>query len=232
METLADIVARDRRSDAPALHTPDRAMDYRRFCTTTWKASNYLRHLGVGGDRGIVAIATHSPPPLLTFLGAALLDTPTRFVDDVADLPAAIDAVGARAVLVPVPLEETVDPPAGTTLAVHGGEPTAPTTENWEEGVWSENPTFVPSTAGPDSVALEADRSLTHGELLDAAKIVAADLELDADDALAVDASLADPRAVVAVLAPLTVGGCAVLGKDEAAKTVGAGDLADVVFSE
>ncbi|MEF8859113.1 MAG: acetyl-CoA synthetase [Halolamina sp.] len=231
MEILADLVARDRRSDAPALHTPDRAMDYRRVCTTTWKASNYLRHLGVGGDRGIVAIATHSPPPLLTFFGAALLDTPTRFVDDVTDLPAAIDTLDARAVLVPVALEAAVDPPAGTTLAVHGGEPTAPTTENWEEGVWSENPAFVPSTATPESVALEtSEQSVSHGELLDAATTVATTLALDAGETVAVDSSLADPRAVAAVLAPLTVGGCAVLGKNgDVTTTVGRGDLDGLV---
>lgn len=226
METLVDLVARDRRSDRPALYTPDREMDYRRFCTTAWKASNYLRHLGVGDARGVAVLPDHSPPPLLTFFGAALLDTPTRFVDDTADLPAAIDAVDARAVLVPAEDEGTVDPPAGTTLTVHGGDPSAATTEKWEEGVWSENPAFVPSTATPASTALSTvDGPVSHGELLSAGERLASDLGLDADETVHLRGSLVDPRVVAGVVAALSVGG-AVRLDDEAEPgdvTVGAG---------
>lgn len=226
METLVDIVARDRRSDRPALYTPDREMDYRRFCTTAWKASNYLRHLGVGDARGVAVLADRSPPPLLTFFGAALLDTPTRFVDDAADLPTAIDAVDARAVLVPAEVEETVDPPAGTTLTVHGGDPTAATTEKWEEGVWSENPAFVPSTATPASTALSTpDGPVSHGALLETGTRVASLLGLDGEATVHLRGSLADPRVVAGVVAALSVGG-AVRLDDEAAPgdlTIGAG---------
>lgn len=217
METLVDLVARDRRSDRPALYTPDREMDYRRFCTTAWKASNYLRHLGVGDARGVAVLADASPPPLLTFVGAALLDTPTQFVDDTADLPAAIDAVDARAVLVPAGVEEAVDPPAGTTLTVHGGDPSAATTENWEEGVWSENPAFVPSTAtSASTVLLTVDGPVSHGALLRTGKRIASDLGLDANETVHLRGSLADPRLVAGVVAALSVGG-AVRLDDEAA---------------
>lgn len=216
METLVDLVARDRRSDRAALYTPDRAMDYRRVCTTAWKASNYLRHLGVGDARGVAVLVDRSPPPLLTFFGAALLDTPTRFVDDVADLSSAIDAVDARTVLVPADAEEIVDPPAGTTLTVHGGDPSAATTEKWEEGVWSENPAFVPSTATPASIALStADGPVNHGALLESGKRTASDLGLDAEDTVHLPGSLADPRVVAGVVAALSVGG-AVRLDDEA----------------
>lgn len=213
MDVVGDLLARDRRSDRPALHTPGREMDYRRFCTTSWKASNYLRHLGVGDGRGVVVLADTSPPPLLTFFGAALLDTPTQFVDNMADVSPAIDAVDARAVLVPVEAESAVDPPAGTTLAVHGGEPTAATTENWEEGVWSENPAFI-SSATPASTALvTADGGLSHGELLAAGEQIVDEYSLEDTDTAHVRESLADPRAVASVVALLRVGGAVRFGE-------------------
>lgn len=219
METLPELVARDRRSDRPALRTADREMDYRRVCTTAWKASNYLRHLGVGGSRGVAVLADRSAASLLTFLGAALLDTPTRFAESVEDLPGAVDSVDARAVLVPAAHEADVEPPAGTTLVTHGEAPDAATTENWAEGVWSENPAFVPSSATPESVALVAEQGpVTHGALLAAAESVVTREGIGEDDAVGVEGSLADPGVVAAVLAPLVVGGCAVL--DGGADTV------------
>ena len=220
METLPDLVARDRRSDRPALRTAARGMDYRRFCTTVWKTSNYLRHTGVGGGRGVAVLADRSAPPLLTFLGAALLDTPTSFTESPEDLPEAIDAVDARAVLVPSTHEGVVEPPAGTSLVVHGGDPTAATTEHWAEGVWSENPAFVPSSATPDSVGLVTPAGeVNHGELLDGAKHVAAEADLTADDAVGIRGSLAESAVVAAALAPLVVGGCLVL-ENEAGRDV------------
>jgi hypothetical protein len=144
-----------------------------------------------------------------------LLDTPTCFAETVDDLPDAIDAVDARAVLVPAAHEPDVEPPAGTTLAVHGGDPDEATTENWEAGVWSENPAFVPSSATADSVALVADGDpVTHGELLAGAEQVVEVYGLDDDAAVGVDGSLAAPGVVAGLLAPLLVGGCAVLDGD------------------
>lgn len=230
METLADLVARDRRSDHPALLAAGREMDYRRFCTTAWKASNYLRHLGVGGDRGVVTLANRSPPPLLTFFGAALLDVPTRFVDAVDDIPAAIAETDARAVLVPAEVQVRVEPPAGTTLVVYDGEAETPTTDHWETGVWSENPAFVPSSATPSSTALlTATGSVSHGELLAAAKDFTESSSLDADDTVAVESSLADPRTIAAgVVAPLLVGGTVQLGPGARTVTVDTDRLDDV----
>lgn len=216
METLPDLVARDRRSDRPALRTADREMDYRRFCTTVWKTSNYLRHLGVGGGRGVAVLADRSAPPLLTYLGAALLDTPTSFAASPAALSAAIDAVEARAVLVPSHHEGAIEPPAGTSLVVHGGDPVEATTEHWAEGVWSENPAFVPSSATPDSVGLvTTTRTVTHGELLDEATHVAAEADLSEASVVGIDGSLADPAVVAGALAPLVGGGCLVLAVEE-----------------
>lgn len=225
METLADLVARDRRSDASALLAGEREMDYRRFCTTVWKTSNFLRHLGVGGDRGVLALADASPPPLLTFLGAALLNVPTRFVDDVDRLLPEAAETEARAVLVPASEAIGVETPAGTTLAVHGDAPPDPAAEHWEGGVWSENPAFVPPSATPDSTALVSDDgTVTHGNLLAAGRHVADDLAMTAADTVGVRASLADPRAVAVVVASLLVGGSVRLGSGPATVTVGDGD--------
>jgi hypothetical protein len=226
VNTLADLVTRDRRSDAPALSTSDREMDYRRFCTTAWKASNYLRHLGVAGDRGVVVLTDESPPPLLTFFGAALLNVPTRFVDSVADLDAVVDSTNARAVLLPAEAEDTFHPPAGVTLSVHGGDPADPATDHWEGGVWSENPAFVPSTATADSVALTTESAtLTHGHLLSAGRRVADDHSLSSEDTVGVTASLADPRVLTAgVVAPLLVGGSVRLGPGPTTVMVGQGE--------
>lgn len=230
METLADLVARDRRSQSPALLAADRTMDYRRFCTTAWKASNYLRHLGVAGERGVVAFATPDPAPLVTFFGAALLDVSTRFVDDTADLPSAVAETNARAVLVPAEYESAYDPPGGVTVSVHGGEPSAPATDHWEGGVWSENPAFVPSSATPDSVALTTPESaVSHGQLVDAGRTVTEEFSLSASSVVGVDVSLADPRSVAAgVVAPLLVGGAVDLDGADATVTVGDGETAGI----
>ena len=64
METLADVLARDRRSDAPALHAegPTRQRyDYRRFLTTAWKAGNFLHKQGVrtGDTVAVVIVVVH-----------------------------------------------------------------------------------------------------------------------------------------------------------------------------
>jgi len=230
METLPDLVARARRSDRPALRTADREMDYRRFCTTAWKTSNYLRHLGVGGGRGVAVLADRSAPALLTFLGAALLDTPTSFAEAPADVAEAIDAVDARAVLVPSDHEGAIEPPAGTSLVVHGGDPAAATTENWAEGVWSENPAFVPSTATPDSIGLvTAEQEVSHGELLNSAERVAAEADLTEDDAVGFRGSLADPAVVAAALAPLVSCSCLVLD-GESSRAVD-GEVSELSFS-
>ncbi|MBP1986715.1 acetyl-CoA synthetase [Halolamina salifodinae] len=231
MDVVGDLLARERRSDRPALYTAEREMDYRRFCTTTWKASNYLRHLGVGDDRGVVVLADGSPPPLLTFFGAALLATPTRFADDIADVSAAVDAIDARAVLVSSEDESAVDPPAGTTLTVHGDAPAAATTENWEEGVWSENPAFVSTATPASTVLVTPNETVSHGELLTAGERIAAEFDLGTEDTVHVQASLADPRAVAGVVAPLSVGGAVRFGEEGEDGDVTVGEGGDIPLS-
>ena len=115
-----------------------------------------------------------------------------------------------------------------TAEAEFGGDADAADTIDWEESVWSENPAFPPTTVAPETPLLvDGDRSVSHGAALAAAAEVADVRGLDGDSRVVLRSSLAEPGAVVAgLLAPLLVGGCAVLS--DPATTAGApgGDLA------
>ena len=75
METLGELLARERRSERVACRVgaDTRRYDYGRFLTTAWQAGNYLRHLGV--REGVVVGVADDPIPesLLAALGAGLL---------------------------------------------------------------------------------------------------------------------------------------------------------------
>jgi hypothetical protein len=218
MDVVGDLVARERRSDRPALRVAprDRQYSYRDFCTTSWKAGNVLRYLGVhGGDRVDVAPVSR-PQVLFTFFGSALLGAVTCF-----------DALGeGGVVVVPEAREAAFDLPPGSDLVVFDGEPSDPSVTHWEGTVWSENPAFPPTPVAPDATAIRtADAAFTHRELLDAAERVVVDAELDESRSVAVRAPLSDPRTAVAgVLAPLVTGGNVVLPEADACADVAVTD--------
>ncbi|CQR49905.1 MULTISPECIES: AMP-binding protein [Haloferax] len=202
MDVIGDLMARDRRSDRLALRVdgPARTYTYHDLITTSYKAGNVLRYLGVRKGARVAVDPVSLPEPLLTFLGAAQLGAVSAFDP----------AVEARATVVAVARESEFDDlPPGQKLAVFGGPPSSPATTHWEQEVWSENPAVHPEVVAPDDPALVADdREVTHGDLLDAARGVVADFDLEADDAVAVRSSLSRPGTVVAgVLAPLLAGG-------------------------
>lgn len=201
MNTLGDLVARDRRSSALALCVPALGRDYsyRDFCTTAWKAGNFLSFLGVRSGGRVAIEPDPLPEPLLTFFGAALHGATTTFDPSDGDV---------RAVVVPERRESEFADVAGTKRVVYGGPPTDPGVSHWEKEVWSENPAFPPTDVDPDTAALAVgDDNYSHRTLLDAADRVVADFELTDADEVVVRASLADPGTVVAgVLAPLSVG--------------------------
>ncbi|WP_148415807.1 AMP-binding protein [Haloferax sp. KTX1] len=202
MDVIGDLMARDRRSDRLALRVdgPGRTYTYHDLITTSYKAGNVLRYLGVRKGARVAVDPVSLPEPLLTFLGAAQLGAVTAFDP----------AVEARATVVAVARESEFDDlPPGQKLAVFGGPPSSPATTHWEQEVWSENPAVHPEVVAPDDPALVADdREFAHGDLLDAARKVVADFDLEADDAVAVRSSLSHPGTVVAgVLAPLLAGG-------------------------
>lgn len=216
MHVVGDLLARDRRSDAPALVTLDgRERSYHELITNAYKAGNVLRYLGLGAGRTLAVAPVPTLPPVLAFLGAAQLGAATRFD------PAAGAEAGDRVLLVPATEEAAYDPAPGTTLAVFGGEPTAPETTNWEESVWSENPAFPPSDLDPETPLLlpsadgessDTDGAVSHGAALAAAAEVTELYGIDADTRVVLRAPLSDPGAVAAgLLAPLSVGGTTVL---------------------
>ncbi|QKY19378.1 AMP-binding protein [Halolamina sp. CBA1230] len=222
MDAVADLLARDRRSDRAALVVDGRERSYHELITNAYKAGNVLRYHGVGEGRTVAVAPVPDLPPVLAFLGAAQLGAATRF-----DPEAGADA-GDRLLLVPAAEQATYDPAPGTKLAVFGGvdgrSPSANRTQSdddagdaetidWAESVWSENPAFPPTEIAPETQLLVAgDRTVSHGDALAAASEVADRRGLDADSRVVIRASLAEPGAVVAgLLAPLLVGGCAVL---------------------
>ncbi|WP_416839772.1 acetyl-CoA synthetase [Haloferax sp. DFSO52] len=201
MDVIGDLMARDRRSDSLALQVdgPGRTYTYYDFITTSYKAGNVLRYLGVRKGARVAVEPVALPEPILTFVGAAQLGAQTVF-DPTAD---------ARAVLVDVARESEFDLPPGRKLAVYNGPPDSPSTTHWEKEVWSENPAVHPEIVEPGDVALVADgHEYTHGDLLTAAQQVVSEYGLDADDTVVIRSSLSHPGTVVAgILAPLLAGG-------------------------
>lgn len=221
MDTVGDLLTRDRRSDRPALVIGDRERSYHELITNAYKAGNVLRYHGVGEGRALAAAPVPALAPVLAFLGAAQLGAATRF-----DPAAGVDA-GDRLLLVPAAEQAAYDPPPGATLAVFGGDPADAETMNWEESVWSENPAFPPTDHDPETPLLLGDDTVSHGAALAAAAEVAELHGLGPDSRVVLRSSLADPGAVVAgLLAPLTVGGAAVLADPAAPATAPRGDLA------
>jgi acyl-CoA synthetase (AMP-forming)/AMP-acid ligase II len=214
---LGDLVGRGRRSERVALRVRarDREVSYRDFCTTAWKAGHALSHLGVH-EGSVVALAPDPEPQIVeTLFGAALLGARVTFDTD-AD---------ARVVMGHVDREAALDD-GERKVVVYGGAPEAATTTHWEGVVWSENPSTPPGERSPDDPALlAAGSTLTHCDLLTRAERVVDGAGLGADTAVALRASLADPRGVVAgVVAPLLAGGTVVLPDAEAAADVAVSD--------
>ncbi|QZX99325.1 AMP-binding protein [Halobaculum rubrum] len=213
---VGDLVARDRRSERPALHAAelDRTYSYFDLCNTAYKAGNVLSHIGVReGDRVVIDADPH-PQAVFTFLGAALLGAVTEFASDIDP------ESDARAVVVPAQREHEFDLPGGSKLVAFGGDPERPDTTHWEEEVWSENPAFPPTFHDTEDLVLrdaDTDRTYSHADLLDAARETADELALDAESRVAVRAPLSDPRTVAAgVVAPLAAGGAVALPDGDA----------------
>ncbi|WP_435360811.1 AMP-binding protein [Haloarchaeobius sp. DFWS5] len=219
METLADVLARDRRSDAPALFVAGTAVqryDYRRLLTTAWKAANFLHHQGVREGSTVAVVSERRAQPVLAFLGASLLGARTRF--DWADEATGTVALDDARVLV-APHDELASYalPAGAQYVGYGDDSTDPAHHYWEGEVWSENPTMPPEPCLPDTeILLAGTRGYSHTELLQWAETAHESLSLAGDEQVAVRTSLDDPRTLGAgVLAPLLAGSEILFPDDE-----------------
>lgn len=208
MDTLPDLVARERRSDALALRVSGsrrQGYTYHRFCTTAWKTGNFLRHLGVRGGARVAIADDHAAQPVLALFGTVLLGGVVQFDP--------LRSVDARALVAPASQVEDYALPTGGQRAGYGGEPTEPATHHFEEGVWSENPSTVPREYDPDAPVLtDGEREYSHRTLLEAADETVDRHGVGEGDEIAVRESLADPGVVAAgILAPLLAGATIVL---------------------
>jgi len=215
METLAALLARNRRSDAPACRVgaSSHVYDYRRFCTTAWKVGNFLRGRGVRSGVRVGVAADANPTSLLSVLGTGLLGATVRL-----DPPQSFDG---RAVVVPADRLDAFDLPPGTQRIGYDGDPSDPAADHWESGVWSENPTMPPETPDADG-AFVADGTTTASAqaVLAAARDVADRGGIDDRTTACLRIEPETPAAVAGALAPLAVGGELLFPGDDAAGDV------------
>ncbi|WP_123621120.1 AMP-binding protein [Halorubrum sp. CSM-61] len=221
MDVVGDLLARDRRSRETALVTADgRERTYRDLITNAYKAANVLRYLGAREGSTVAVEPTPGFHTTLAFLGAAGLGAPVRF-----DPPAGIER-GDRVVLVGVADESTVEPAPGTKLVAFGGPPDRPETTHWEQELWSENPAMPPSDVGPETTAaLGSTREFSHRDLCSLAEVAVEATEMDEGTRVVLRRPFSDPPALAAgLVAPLSVGGTAVLAPPNTDRDAGDGD--------
>jgi len=216
VRVLGECVTRDRRSDAPALRAGSREFDYRRFCTTAWKAGNLLRNEGVRSGMAVAVADDPAPQAVLSFYGAALLGATVGFG------PGALDD-GTKALVVPTADLGGHEAGPRTRRVGYGAEPSDPSVAYFERDVWSENPTEPPDRVESDDPLLRtADRAWSHEEVLGGARTAADGWDLEPGDEVAVRAPFTHPGAVAAGLVAPVLAGAVVLLPDQD----GAGDYA------
>jgi hypothetical protein len=226
MDVLGDVIARDRRSDRPALSVPavGRRYDYRRFCTSAWKAGNFLRLLGVREGVGVDLADDPTAEPVLTLYGAASLGAVVRF-----DPPREVGD-DTRALVVPAAdLEEYAVGPA-TKRVVYGDPPSDPSVSYFERDVWSENPTEPPDHVDPGDPLLRADGAeYSHGDVLRTAGTIIEEYEIGPDSVVAVRGSFSTPTVAVAgLVAPILAGAHLAVGPESEGDVVVGGAESDV----
>lgn len=226
MDVLGDTIARDRRSDRPALSVPavGRSYDYRRFCTSAWKTGNFLRHLGVRDGVGVAVADDPTAEPVLTFYGAASLGAVVRF-----DPPRTIDS-DTRALVVPASEIDEYEAGPETKRVAYRDPPSDPSVSYFERDVWSENPTEPPMHVDAEDPLLSAGGvRYSHGEVLEAARTVVEEHALGSTSIVAVRGSLADPAVVVAgLVAPIIAGAALSIGPESSGTLVVGGGESDV----
>ncbi|MFB6229167.1 MAG: hypothetical protein ABEH88_11555 [Halobacteriales archaeon] len=210
METLGELLARERRSERVACRvgTDTRRYDYADFLTTAWQSGNYLRHLGVREGVTVGIAPDPVPEALLAALGTGLLGATAWF-----DPPEGADL---RAIVAPAGEIEAYGPRPGRSRVGYGGDTDDPAIERFEEGVWSENPTMPPERPGGETAMLtDGDRTFPQRELLRVGSELADGCGIDSGTDVVLRASLADPRTVVGVLATLLAAGTTVFPESE-----------------
>lgn len=205
VRVLGDVVARDRRSDAPALRTADREYDYRRFCTTAWKTGNFLRNEGVRAGMAVAVADDPAPEAVLAFYGSALLGGVVGFGPDAL-------SERTKALVTPTSKLDGFDAGPRTRRVGYGARPDDPSAAHFERDVWSENPTEPPDRVDSgDALLRTPDSTHSHDDVLTAAREVAEEWELEPGESVAVRASFSHPGTVAAGLVAPALAGAVVL---------------------
>ncbi len=222
MDTIGELVARDRRTREPALCAQTGVTlryDYYQLCTTAHKTGNFFSHRGVRVGSLVGISSEESGAPILSLLGAALLGARVRF-----DPPHETDA---NLLVAPGEGIKKYDLPPGAGRLAYSGDPDSGSgTESFGESVWSENPFCpTPPEVGPETPLLETEtESYTHGELLAATERVVNRWEMEKGTEVAIRAPFARPEAVVAgVFAPLAAGGVIVFPDSDTVADIAVG---------
>jgi hypothetical protein len=218
MDTAAALLARERRSEAPACRVGESShvYDYRRFNTTAWKVGNFLRHGGVRGGVTVGVAAESNPKALLTVLGVGLLGATARL-----DPPASF---GGRAVVAPLARVREFDLEPGAQRIAYGDDPDDPAVDHWEGGVWSENPTMPPETPAPETpLVTDGERTASQAAVLAGAREVAEQAALGEGTTACLRAAPSTPAAVAGALAPLSAGAELLFPGDDAVGDVAIG---------
>lgn len=211
MDVLGDVVSRTRRdslSDRPALrHDPaGRRVDYRRFCTSAWKAGNFLRNEGVRAGARVVVEPDPAPAVLAAVYGAGLLGATVAFgPDGLTD--------DARALVAPADRLDAYAAGPRTRRIAYGERHPDPAAAHFERDVWSENPTAPPdAVARDDGLLVAGGRTHSHGEVLSVARAVVEEYGLDGASEVVAAGDLARPGVFAAgFVAPLAAGGTVVV---------------------
>lgn len=172
-------------------------------------------HGGEGGTE-IDVEPQAAPEVVLAILGTAR-------VGGVANLTPTGDG---EIVVVPADREDEYDLDPDQTGIVYDGYPSGPRFVEWELDVWDGSARTGPRLeAAPENGVLQtADRTYSHGELLDAAERVIEKHDVDEDTDVAVRAPMGNPGTIAAgVVAPLTVGGTVLFPATDDLGDVGVG---------
>jgi hypothetical protein len=200
-DVLGDLLARERRSNRPALRASGRELDYRRFITTAWKAGNYLRHLGTrpGSTVGVVG---RSPEAASALFGAVALGASVRSEPSSGE--------GLDALVAPTGRLDGFDTPGRSRRIGYGADPEDPAVSYFERDVWSENPVEPPERVSPEDPALDVSGTVqSHADVLAAARTAVEKAGMGPEDTVALRVPLSAPGAVAAgLVAPLLVGAC------------------------
>jgi acyl-CoA synthetase (AMP-forming)/AMP-acid ligase II len=213
-QCLCEVLCRDRRCATSALELPSlgRFYTYRDLITTSYKAGNVLRYMGVQKGDSVFIQNQLLPEPILAFLGAAHLGAVTTFgvVSEMDDSRAAV--INSDSDIADMPFSNRQE------VAVYDGKPTVSRHTHWESEVWSENPAVHPvAVQGGDGLFQDTNSVVSHGSVIQRATQIGSTVSMKAGKKVLLSGSLQCTGVVVSgIIAPLLSGATIVIGGERA----------------